>query len=27
MIKQQLIIEKYREYYEGDSTTDGSDPK
>ena len=25
MIKQQLIIEKYREYYEGDSTTDTTD--
>lgn len=27
MIKQQLIIEKYREYYEGDSPTDSTDSK
>jgi len=27
MIQQQLIIEKYREYYEGDVTTDSTDSK
>jgi len=25
MIQQQLIIEKYRDYYEGDTATDGTD--
>ena len=27
MIKQQTIIEKYRDYYEGDTTTDSTDSK